>query len=52
MYLQVQYHTFPTIEDTLFRQDLTGKGKKNIYKINNVSLHLFLVPFIHNYLQG
>lgn len=23
---QVQYHTFPTIEDTLFRQDLTGKG--------------------------
>jgi len=23
---QVQYHTFPTIEDTLFRQDLNGKG--------------------------
>jgi CUG-BP- and ETR3-like factor len=23
---QVQYHTFPTIEDTLFRQDLSGKG--------------------------
>jgi len=23
---QVQYHTFPTIEDTLFRQDINGKG--------------------------
>ena len=23
---QVQYHTFPTIEDSLFRPDLSGKG--------------------------
>ena len=26
-HFQVQYHTFPTIEDTLFRQDINGKGE-------------------------
>ena len=39
-YFQVQYHTFPTIEDTLFRQDLNGKGEFAIV-LRTVSLNGF-----------
>ena len=39
-YFQVQYHTFPTIEDTLFRQDLNGKGEFTIV-LRTVSLNGF-----------
>ena len=51
-HFQVQYHTFPTIEDTLFRQDINGKGEATFNMVTSTMFMIIWVRMEHSSSQA